>query len=140
MKDKTAISKEGKESQDKASEMVLGGDIALVGFNILEPAELVIVKKMVGTYVKKMGNHGDYKEMRLTLQQHPHGKTFKHEVSGLAIFSEGRFNSNVTDWNLYSAISQVCEKIMQEVTHIRGRLDSNGPKGQESNLEGKVKK
>ncbi len=122
------------------SEVSLGGNIALVGFNILEPAELTIIKKIVGTYVKKLSNQGDYKEMKLTLQQHPHGKTFKHEVMGMAVFGEGMFNSNVTEWNLYTAVSQVCEKILAEVTHKVKKPNHKGPKGDEPNLEGKVRK
>lgn len=100
--------------EDKG-ETKLGGNIALVGFEILDPLELIIIKKMVGNYVRKMGNHGDYQDMRLTLQQHKHGKSFKHEITGLAIFKEGRFNSNVTEWNLYDALSQVCNKILEEL-------------------------
>jgi len=100
-------------AEDK--ETKLGGNIALVGFEILDPAETVIAKKIVGNYVRKMNNNGEYKEMRLTLQRHAHGKSFKHEITGLSIFSEGRFNSNATDWNVYTAISQVCEKMLQEL-------------------------
>lgn len=141
MKDKDAVSKEGKEGQDKASEMVLGGNIALVGFNILDQAELLILKKIIGGYVRKISNFGEYKEMKLSLQQHAHGKTFKHEVTGMVVFGDGRFNSNVTDWNLYGAVSQVCEKILQEVTHhATKKNDYKGPKNSETNLEGKFKR
>ena len=99
----------------KESKKKLGGNIALVGFEILDPTEIVIVKKIVGNYVRKMSNNGAYQEMRLTLQQHKHGKTFKHEITGFAIFNEGKFNSNVTDWNLFTAISQVCDKMLEEL-------------------------
>lgn len=113
-------------NKDKMNEeLTLGGNIALVGFNILGAAELSIIKKMVGSYVKKMCNKGEYLEMRLTLQQHAHGKSFKHEVNGLAIFKEGKFHSNVVDWNLFSAISQVCDKIMGELEHKKKREDEH---------------
>lgn len=102
-----------------AQETKLGGNIALVGFEVLEPAELLIVKKIVGSYVRKMCRAAGYKEMRLTLQQRSHGKTFKHEVDGQALFVEGRFGSNVTAWNLYTALAEVCERILAAVQHAR---------------------
>ena len=99
------------------SEIKLKGNIALVGFEILDPAELVIIKKIVGTYVKKICENGPYNEMRLTLQQHAHGKSFKHEIQGLAFVGNNRFSAEITEWNLYSAVSQVCEKILNAVVH-----------------------
>jgi len=100
------------------AEIKLGGNIALVGFEKLDPAELTIIKKIVGNAIKKMSESGDYKEMKLSLQQHQHGKGFKHEIDGLAIFSEGRFASNVVEWNLFTAVSEVCEKITKELLHV----------------------
>ena len=97
----------------------LGGNISLVGFDKLDGAELIIVKKIVGNYIKKMSEIADYKEMRLTLHSHPHGKTFKHEIEGFAMFSEGRFATNVVEWNLFTAISMACEKIFNEVSHAK---------------------
>ena len=104
--------------EDKTGEEVkLGGNIALVGFEILEPAELTIIKKIVGTYVKKLCENGDYKEMRLTLQQHAKGKSFKHEISGLAFVGANRFSAESTEWNVYKAASEVCEKILSAVVN-----------------------
>ena len=112
-------------TEKKSEELNLGGNIALVGFNILEPSELVVLKKIVGNYVRKMCTYGNYQEMRLTLQQHAHGKSFKHEVNGLAIFKEGKFYSNVVEWNLYSAVSQVCSKILEELAHKQKKEDKH---------------
>lgn len=140
MKDKTAISKEDKDGQDKASEIQLGGDIALVGFEVLDQAETTIVKKIVGSYVRQMSNNGDYKGMRLTLHQHRHGKSFKHEVAGLATFQEGRFQSTVMDWNLYKVISEVCDKILEELKQKRRKESQNKIGKNEENDRGKTKK
>jgi len=114
------------ENKDKKTQ--LGGNIALVGFENLELSELDVVKKLVRNYVRKLGNSGNYKEMRLTLQQHPHGKSFKHEIKGFAIFEEGRFNSDAMEWNLYSAVSQVCERILEEVKQTRRKEDDHKQK------------
>jgi hypothetical protein len=102
---------------EKAKEITLKGNIALVGFEILEPAEMIIIKKIVGTYVRKLSELGDYKEMKLNLQQHPKGKSFKHEIKGLAFLGSFRLAAEAMEWNLYNAVSQVCEKILAEATH-----------------------
>ena len=80
------------------------------------------LRKIVVNYVRKLGNIADFKEMKISLKQHKHGKTFKHEINALAIFSEGKFDSSVTEWNLYSALSSVCEKILNEVNHSKNRV------------------
>jgi len=98
---------------------VMKGNIALVGFEILEPSEMEVVKKIVGNYIIKLGSLAGYKEMKMSLQQHKHGKTFKHEISAMAIFDEGKFNAEATDWNLYTALSNVCEKMLAEVEHMK---------------------
>jgi len=103
----------------EAEGMTLGGNISLVGFEKLDNADLVIIRKIVGNYIKKMSEVGDYKEMRLNLKQHPHGKSFNHEVDGFALFSEGRFSTNVTERNLFTAVSEACEKILNEVSHVK---------------------
>ncbi len=94
----------------------LCGNIALVGFEILDETELNSIKKIVGGYIKKLCEHGQYKEMKLTLHQHPHGKSFKHEVQGIAFINNKRFAADTTERNLFSAVSQVCDKILTEVT------------------------
>ena len=96
---------------------IWGGNIALVGFEVLDQSEQEIVRKMVENYIKKMNMNGDFKEMRLSLRQHRHGKTFKHEIDALAVFGQGRFDAESTEWNLYVALSQVCDKILNELDH-----------------------
>ena len=95
----------------------LRGNIALVGFEVLDASEQDIVKRIVESYIKKMSTLGNYQEMKISLRQHKHGKTFKHEVNALAIFGQGKFESDVTEWNLYIALSMVCDKILAELEH-----------------------
>ena len=117
MKDKNLLDGNEGVSVSHNNEGFLKGNIALVGFEVLDPSEQDIVKKMVENYVKKMNISGDFKEMRLSLRQHKHGKTFKHEIDALAIFSQGKFDAEATEWNLYIALSQVCDKILNELDH-----------------------
>jgi len=121
-----AETKKSAQETDHESGINLKGDIALVGFEILEPSELIVVKKIVGNYIRKLSNMAEYQQMRISLRQHQHGKTFKHEVDAHAIFTQGKFEASVTEWNLYAALSSVCEKILQEVEHAMRK----SPKGE----------
>ena len=95
----------------------LQGNIALVGFEVLDESEQDIAKRIVENYIRKMSLLGEYQEMKISLRQHKHGKTFKHEVNALAVFRQGRFESEATEWNLYIALSMVCDKILSELEH-----------------------
>jgi len=117
MKDKNLLDDNEGKTVAMNNEGFLRGNVALVGFEVLDPSERDIVQKMVENYVKKMNINGNFKEIRLSLRQHKHGKTFKHEIDALAIFSQGRFEAESTEWNLYIALSQVCDRILSEIDH-----------------------
>jgi len=98
-------------------EIKLSGNVALVGFEILEPAEIESIRKIVLTYLKKLSETGQLSDMRLTLNQRAHGKSFKHEIKGLVFMNNRRFSADVTEWNVYTAVSAVCEKMFSEASH-----------------------
>ena len=94
----------------------LGGNIKLSGFNELEPAMLVVVKKMVGNYARKMTDHAtNFKELNLNLKQvHKTEKNSKYEIHAL-LDADKRYTSEVIDFNLFFAIDKVLSKIMNEI-------------------------
>jgi hypothetical protein len=52
----------------KSNFMELGGNIELINFENLEPAKLIVVKKFVGTYAKKLSEcHVGFKKLEVTL-------------------------------------------------------------------------
>ena len=64
-------SEEGKENSEEnkvKGEEKLGGNIVLSGFQ-LEPIEMIVVKKIVGTYTKKISEKTDYQELKVGLKQ-----------------------------------------------------------------------
>src|SRR3989344_3930302 len=99
------------------AEIELGGSISLVGFGSLEPVELVVVKKIVGNFVKKLNEKSDYESLVMELRQHKKGKTFLHEINAHARADEKMFSAKVSDYNLYSCISKASEKILSELVH-----------------------
>ena len=94
----------------------LGGNIKLSGFNELEPAMLVVVKKMVGNYVKKMTDHStEFKELNLHLKEvHKTEKNSKYEIHA-RLDADKLYAAEVIDFNLFFAIDKVLSKIMHEI-------------------------
>jgi hypothetical protein len=95
----------------------LCGNTSLVGFEVLDETEQLTIEKIVGNYVKKICERGELKEIKITLLQHPHGKSNINEIQGIAFVDNKRFASNATDRNLFAAVSKVCENIHAEIGH-----------------------
>jgi ribosome-associated translation inhibitor RaiA len=100
-----------------AEEIRLGGNIALIGFDKLEPAELAIIRKIIGVYAKKLQENGGYNELKMSLRQHQHGKTFKHEIEVDGYFDDGIIGSSETDWNIFTALSSTLKKVLAQKIH-----------------------
>ena len=101
------------------SDIALGENIRLVGFRELEPAKLIVVKKMVGNYARKMKDQvAPVQELSLTLKEVHHGeneKKKKYEVMGKVLYEKHHpANAEVIDFNLFFAIDKVLQKLLHE--------------------------
>ena len=92
------------------------GKIALVGFK-LEPIELEIAYKIIETYSKKIERVCDVESIKLELRKSSHGKTFLHEISANARVNGGVLTAKTTEYNLFKALSNALEKILNESVH-----------------------
>jgi len=99
----------------------LGEKIRISGFQSEEGSTMVIVKKMVGNYVKSiMDNHEEFQDITINLKKiHQHeekgeSKGGKNEVH-VKVNSGKIFTSEVTDFNLFVAIDKVFKKIISEM-------------------------
>ena len=104
----------------------LGGNISLINFGILEPSEIITVKKIVGAYIKKISEKTSYKGIKLRLKQNEHGTSFIHKIDAEAVISasqsknEGKdtiLSASSSGRNLFSVLSEVLEKINSEADH-----------------------
>lgn len=104
----------------------LGGNISLINFGSLEQSELIIVKKLVGTYVKKISEKTSYKSLKLRLKQVEHGKSFLHKIDAEAMVTAAQtedkgkniiLSASTENRNLFSALAEVLEKISSEADH-----------------------
>lgn len=96
----------------------LGGNITLVGFKdeqIVDKAELVVVKKIVGSYARKLsdtvsGFEGitvTLKPVHNTQEGHP-----KYELHAKAIIKGNPCTAELVDRNLFVGLDDLMKKIM----------------------------
>jgi len=98
-------------------ERELGGNIVLVNFN-LEEQEMIIVKKIVGNYAKKIRNYQDYQEIKLELKTHKKGKGHtKYEILGSILSDTRRINANSQGLNIFVILNETINKLLNETQH-----------------------
>jgi hypothetical protein len=95
----------------------LGGNIVLSNFD-MDSQEMIVVKKLVGNYAKKINNLHPYEELKLEMKTSNKGKVKRFEIKGMVIFSGNRATSESTGFNPFVSINEVLGKILSEVEHI----------------------
>jgi|SRR3989338_9417434 len=91
----------------------LGGKITLSGFHTVDPGKLVVVKKVVGNYVKKMEEKTqNFENISIHLKT-VHNSEFEIQVK---LAANGKaYSSDVTNFNLFFAMSKALDKIIGEI-------------------------
>lgn len=85
----------------------LGGGIKLEGFETIEPSLLIVVKKVVGNYAKKMSEQVvNFKEILVTVSDQ-----YKIEATMIA---ESEFSSNATSSNLFFALDKALGEVLNK--------------------------
>ncbi len=108
--------KDPNSRNSKGEELKLGGNIVLVGFS-LDSAEMIIVKKIVGHYAKKISEKTEYSQIKVTLKQSQKQQSVLHKIDVNVETSEGVLTSDKEDRNLYSGLSGALEKAYNQATH-----------------------
>ena len=105
---------------DKVNESVnLGGNIELVGFKQVSMADVVVVKKLVGHYTRKIQEHAkNFERIHISLKEiHKIDNNSKHEIHVKVIDGGKTFSSEVVDKNIFTALDDALKKVLGEVTH-----------------------
>ena len=94
----------------------LGGNIDLVGFREVEPAKLIVVKKMVGNYARRMSEDAENFE-KLTVTKKPIGQPDAHkfELQSKLIDNGRPITSGAIDYNLFFALDKALSGIMGQM-------------------------
>lgn len=91
----------------------LGGHIVLKGFNAIEKAELVVAKKIIGSYARKFSDNVEgYESLEIHLKEvHKTEASEKYEIHTKIIY-QGKVEANeVTDRNLFVALDSGLKKL-----------------------------
>ncbi|MFC1648393.1 hypothetical protein ACFL1B_02930 [Nanoarchaeota archaeon] len=94
----------------------LGGAITLKGFGELSGGELIVVKKLVGRYARKLSESSkDYEGLTVTMKPvHKTPKGQKFEIHASMIASGKKITSEVTDVNIFVALDSALQKVEKQ--------------------------
>ncbi|MEK6861929.1 MAG: hypothetical protein AABY07_08235 [Nanoarchaeota archaeon] len=92
----------------------LGGNIKLDGFNSVDPPTIIVVKKMIGNYAKKISdNITQVDELLIDLKESDmENKIFR--LNATLTSEEEKFDSEVQDINLFFALDRAMQEIMKK--------------------------
>ena len=98
-------------------EIKLGGSIELSGFRSIDSSSMIVIKKIIGNYVKRITElTKKLEKLHITLKPiHEREKSEKYEVHAKIIDGGKVYASEITDRNLFVAIDGVLKKIINEL-------------------------
>ena len=93
--------------------MQLGDKIELSNFNSLDRDKLLVIRKIVGNFVKNLqGKYSDFEKLNLHLGSIHESK---HEIKGSLRINRKDYYSEVTDFNLFFDINSILSKLEGEI-------------------------
>jgi hypothetical protein len=92
--------------------MQLGGNIELVGFREVGPDKIIVVKKIVGNYARKMSEGSQFDKLTVSLKLVHSSKV---EIKGKLAANGKLYNSEIVDFNLFFALDKVLGNILTNI-------------------------
>ena len=95
----------------------LGGNIHLTGFRDIDGSSMVVLKKIIGNYAKRISELAKKIEtLHITLKPiHEREKSEKYEVHAKVVDGGKVYASETTDRNLFVAVDNVLKKVSNEM-------------------------
>ena len=94
----------------------LGGNIELSGFKELNSSELIVLKKIIGSYARKFSDHHkDYEKLSLTLKKVHGKKSSKYELQAKLSLGKKPITVEYTDNNLFVTLAEALKKLEAQV-------------------------
>ncbi len=99
------------------NDFALGGNIQLTGFRNIDDSSMIVLKKIIGNYAKRIAELTKKLEtLHITLKQvHQREKSEKYEVHAMIVDDGKVFASEITERNLLAAVDKVLKKIVNEL-------------------------
>ena len=93
------------------------GNVQLSGFQEVEPAAMIVLRKIIGTHARQFNNKCKNVELlKLTMKKvHGQERSEKHEVHAMVIDGGNRYTATVTERNLFFAVDGALKKIENEI-------------------------
>jgi ribosome-associated translation inhibitor RaiA len=95
--------------------IVLGGNIELVGFKDLDGGSMIILKKMIGNHVRKMSETAERFEKLTVTMKRVGGRGNKFEVNAKMLDNGRPVNSEVIDFNLFFTVDKALANIQKQL-------------------------
>jgi hypothetical protein len=100
----------------ESENIVLGGNIELIGFKELDGGSMVILKKMIGNHVRKMSDAaGNFEKLTVSLKKVGAGSK-KFEIQAKAINNGRPYSSEVTDFNVFFTVDKALSSINNQLS------------------------
>ena len=98
--------------------MQLGGNIDLSGFREIDSASMIVLKKIVGNYAKRMSELSkNFEKLSLTMKPvHQTEKSEMYEIHAKLMDNGKLFVSEVTERNLFVAVDNALKKVINEIS------------------------
>lgn len=96
----------------------LGGNIELAGFKDIDGASMVVLKKIIGNYARRMSDISEkFESLHVTMKSvHETEKSEKYEIHAKLISNGKPFVSEVVERNLFIAVDNSLKKIVNEIS------------------------
>jgi hypothetical protein len=100
----------------ESDNIVLGGNIELVGFREIDGGSMVILKKMVGNHVRRMSDTVEnFEKLTVTMKKVGSGNN-KFEIQAKMLNNGRPYASEVTDFNLFFTLDKALRQIQSQVS------------------------
>ena len=102
---------------ENSDHIVLGGNIELSGFKEIDGSSMIVIKKIVGNYVKNISEQNkDFEKLHLVMKEiHKTPKSEKYEMHAKATVAGKVITAEVTEMNLFVVVDQVLKKLESEI-------------------------
>ncbi|MFH1669773.1 MAG: hypothetical protein ABIA62_07645 [Candidatus Woesearchaeota archaeon] len=99
----------------ESDNIVLGGNIELVGFKELDGGSMIILKKMVGNHVRKLSDSAEnFEKLTVSMKKVGTGNN-KFEIQAKVIDNGKPYASEVTDFNLFFTLNKALLQIQNQL-------------------------
>ena len=96
----------------------LGGNIQLSGFRDIDGASMVVLKKIIGNYARRMSElSGKFESLHVTMKPvHETQKSEKYEIHAKLMDNGKPIVSEVVERNLFIAVDNALKKVVNELS------------------------